>query len=141
MIGGGGSNQITGGLGRDLLIAGLGSSKLLAGSSDDILIGGTTDFDLTSTAMTYDAKVQALEAIMAEWGRTDASYAMRVAHLSGTMSGGLNGSAFLNTSTVHSNGAPDTLFGAPSPALDWFFADISDVIKNSHTGDVTTGIT
>jgi autotransporter-associated beta strand protein/parallel beta-helix repeat protein len=141
VIGGGGTNQITGGLGRDMLIAGLGSSKLYAGSGDSILIGGTTDYDLTSTAMTYDLKIQALEAIMSEWGRTDADYATRVAHLSGTISGGLNGSAFLNISTVHSNHVADTLFGAPSPALDWFFADISDLVKNSHTGEVTTGIT
>jgi hypothetical protein len=140
VIGGGGTNQITGGLGRDLLIAGLGASKLFAGSGDDILIGGTTDYDLTSSKMTYDRKVQALYAIMTEWGRTDIDYATRVAHLSGSLAGGLNGSAFLNSNTVHSNHVADTLFGAPSPALDWFFADISDLIKNSRKGEVTTQI-
>ena len=74
IIGGGGKNQITGGLGHDLLIAGLGKSTLTAGSGDDILIGGQTDYDLTSTAMTYDRKLQALDAIMAEWGRTSVNY-------------------------------------------------------------------
>src|SRR5262249_11381744 len=93
VIGGGGTNQITGGMGRDLLIAGKGASTLQAGSGGDILIGGWTNYDLTSTAMTYDQKLAALEAIMAEWGSTD-SYTTRVNDL--TNGGGLNGSYLLN---------------------------------------------
>ncbi len=120
--------------------AGLGLSKLHAGVGDDIVIGGTTDYDLTSTKMTYDQKFVALEAIMAEWGRTDANYLTRVHHLDGSLSGGLNGSFLLNGTTVHDNGQVDTLFGAPSPALDWFFADITDVIKGKRTGEVLTTI-
>jgi hypothetical protein len=143
VIGGGGTNQITGGLGRDLLIAGLGASKLFAGSAGDILIGGWTDYDLTSTAMTYDQKLAALEAIMAEWGSAD-SYTTRVNDL--TNGGGLNGSYLLNTGTVHDNGQTDTLFGFPAAApLDWFFASAAsvlnpDIIKHQNTGEVTTTI-
>ena len=137
VTGGGGTNQITGGFGRDLLIAGLGKSKLFAGSGDDILIGGWTDYDLTSTAMTYDKKLAGMEAIMAEWGSTD-SYSTRVADISN--GGGLNGSYLLNTSTVHENGQVDTLFGATGAALDWFFAGLSDVIKNKRSGEVQTAI-
>jgi hypothetical protein len=140
VMGGGGTNQITGGLGRDLLIAGLGASKLFAGSAGAILIGGWTDYDLTSTAMTYDKKLAALEAIMAEWGSTD-SYTTRVNDL--TSGGGLNGSYLLNTSTVHDNGQTDTLFGFPAAApLDWFFAIAANIplIKHRNPGEVITTI-
>jgi titin len=138
VIGGGGTNQITGGLGRDLLIAGLGASKLYAGSAGAILIGGWTDYDLTSAAMTYDQKLAALEAIMAEWGSAD-SYTTRVNDL--TNGGGLNGSYLLNTSTVHDNGQTDTLFGFPAATpLDWFFAGASDITKHKNSGEMTTTI-
>jgi hypothetical protein len=140
VIGGGGTNQITGGLGRDLLIAGLGASKLFAGSGGDILIGGWTDYDLTSTAMTYDKKLAALEAIMAEWGSTD-SYMTRVNDL--TNGGGLNGSYLLNASTVHDNGQTDTLFGFPAAApIDWFFASAANIplFKHQNPGEAITTI-
>jgi CSLREA domain-containing protein len=134
--GGGGSNQLIGGLGRDLLIAGLGASQLVAGSGDDLLVGGWTGYDLTSSAMTYDRKLAALEAIMAEWGSSD-GYTTRVNDLQG---GGLNGLALLNTSTVHENGLADTLIGTTGSALDWFLAGLTDVIKNKKTGEVQTSI-
>jgi hypothetical protein len=132
VIGGGGKNPITGGLGRNLLIAGLGASKLFAGSGDDILIGGWTDYDLTSTAMTYDQKLAALEAILAAWGSAD-SYATRINYLS--QGGGFNGSYLLNTATVHENGQADTLFGTTGAALDWFFAGLSDEGNHKETGE------
>jgi hypothetical protein len=150
VIGGGGTNQITGGLGRDLLIAGLGASKLYAGSAGAILIGGWTDYDLTSTAMTYDHKLAALEVIMAEWGRTDESYSQRVANLSNSTVNnvapnglGQNGGYFLNSSTVHDNGQTDTLFGfAAATPIDWFFASVANIplIKHKNSGEVTTTI-
>jgi probable HAF family extracellular repeat protein len=140
LVGGGGANVLLGGPGRDLLIAGMGASKLHAGVGDAILIGGTSDYDLTSTAMTYDVKLAGLEAIMAEWGRTDADYLTRVHHLDGSLSGGLNGFFFLNATTVHDNGQVDTLFGAPSPSLEWFFAGIADVLKKNRAGEVITSI-
>jgi hypothetical protein len=148
VIGGGGTNQITGGLGRDLLIAGLGASKLFAGSGGDILIGGWTDYDLTSTAMTYDQKLAALEGIMAEWGRSDESYWQRVANLSNSTVNnvapnglGQNGGYFLSSSTVHDNGQTDTLSGITAAApLDWFFADATDIIKHNNAGEVVTTI-
>jgi hypothetical protein len=145
VTGGGGTNQITGGLGRDILIAGLGASKLFAGNAGDILIGGWTDYDLTSTAMTYDKKLAALEAIMAEWGRTDLSgtpqqqYNTRVSDLQN--GGGLNGSSLLNASTVHENGQADTLSGIAATApLDWFFVGATDIIKHNNSGEAVTNI-
>jgi hypothetical protein len=151
LMGGAGSNKLFGGLGRDLLIAGLGVSQLHAGSGEDILIGGWTDYDLSSTALTYDRKLAALDALMREWGRTDlgtasdpTGYAARVNHLlgpaAGGTSGGLNGSVFLNPATVHDNGQADTLFGTTGAALDWFFAGPSDVVKNRTANEVVTPI-
>ena len=67
---------------------------LNAGVGDDILIGGWTNYDLGSSGMTYDKKVAALEAIMAEWGGAD-SYVTRLSTLAGD----------LNISTVHDNSA------------------------------------
>jgi hypothetical protein len=139
LTGGGGMNSLYGGLGRDLLIAGLGTSQLKAGSSDDILIGGWTNYDLTSSGMTYDQKLGALEAIMAEWGSTD-SYATRVNDLLNPNSGGLNGPSLLNTSTVHENGQVDTLIGTTGAAFDWLLAGLTDVIQHKKTGEVQTTI-
>jgi Ca2+-binding RTX toxin-like protein len=42
LVGGLGSDRLSGGLGRDILICGSGSSTLNAGSGGDVLIGGTT---------------------------------------------------------------------------------------------------
>ena len=138
VIGGGGKNQISGGLGRDLLIAGLGASKLFAGNAGAILIGGWTDYDLTSTAMTYDRKLAALEAILAEWGSSD-SYETRLNDLSN--GGGLNGTYLLNALTVHDNGQADTLSGLSATApLDWFFAGVTDIIKHQNPGEMITPI-
>jgi hypothetical protein len=137
LTGGGGKNTLYGGRGRDLLIAGLGASQLNAGSGDDILMGGWTNDDLTSTAMTYDKKLAALEAVMAEWGSAD-SYTTRVNDLQN--GGGLNGSSLLNASTVHDNKLVDTLFGTTGSAADWFLAGLTDVIKNKKTGEVQTTI-
>src|SRR5262249_20629850 len=81
LLGGGGSDLLIGGLGPDVLIGGTGPSTLRAGSGGDILIGGTTSFDNNAAA---------LAAVLAEWSRTDADYTTRIAHLMGTMSGGLN---------------------------------------------------
>jgi Ca2+-binding RTX toxin-like protein len=144
LTGGGGKNSLYGGLGRDLLIAGLGASQLTAGRGDDILIGGWTAYDLTSSGMTYHRKLAALDAIMAEWGRTDLSgtpqqqYHIRVNDL--LNGGGLNGQSLLNTSTVHENGRVDTLVGTTGSALDWFLVGLTDVIQHKKTGEVQTTI-
>jgi hypothetical protein len=147
--GGGKNNTFSGGSGRDLLIAGLAASTLNAGGGEDVLIGGWTDYDLTGTAMTYDRKVQALEAIMSEWARTDlgtasdpTGYLARVNDLlgpgAGGTAGGENGSYYLNGMTVHGSGVSDILSGASGSLLDWFLASGPDVLKNKRTGEVVT---
>ena len=116
-----------------MLIGGLGADTLRGGGGDDILIGGRTS---------YDANQTALLAVMKEWGRTDADYSTRVKHLNGTLSGGLNGSYFLKTTTVREDNAIDSLYG--EAGLDWFFArksgKIKDKINDPSTGEVVTAI-
>jgi hypothetical protein len=127
LVGGAGANLLVGGQGRDVLIGGSGTSTLRAGSGGDILIGGTTSFDNNATA---------LAAVLAEWSRTDADYATRIAHL--TTGGGLNGSVLLNSTTVQNNGLADSLSGGAG--LDWFFAGVLDVLVNKATGENVTSI-
>jgi hypothetical protein len=135
LVGGAGNDTLYAGSGRDILIGGSGANTLVAGSGDDILIAGYTS---------YDNNITALLALSAEWGRTDANYATRVAHLQGTLSGGLNGSYFLNTSTVFDDpaGVVDWLIGGSG--MDWFFADTKgtnpDIIRGLTTGEVVTSI-
>jgi Ca2+-binding RTX toxin-like protein len=131
--GGAGNDTLRGGSGRDLLVGGDGADVLHGGDGDDILIGATTD---------YDGNLSALNAVMAEWGRTDADYNTRVNHLSGTLSGGLNGTTLLTASTVHDDAAIDTLFGEGDN--DWFFALLSgtnqDKVKDRVSGEVVTAL-
>jgi RHS repeat-associated protein len=114
LIGGAGINVLMGGAGRDLLIGGSGSDQLTAGSGDAILIGGSTS---------YDKNLAALEAILAEWARTDETYRQRVSHIHGFTTGGLNGAFFLTASTVHFGASPDTL--SSGSGADWFWANLA----------------
>jgi hypothetical protein len=127
LVGGAGADLLYGGQGRDVLIGGSGASTLHAGSGGDILIGGTTSFDNNAAA---------LAAVLAEWSRTDADYATRIAHL--TTGGGLNGSVLLNSTTVQNNGLADSLYGGAG--LDWYFAGVLDVLVNKATGETVTSI-
>ena len=106
------------------MIAGSVPMKLQGNGGEDMLIGGTTQYD-TNTA--------ALNAIMAEWTRTDESYRLRVQHI--TRGGGLNGAYKLNASTVTSNGGGNILQGGS--LQDLFFAkpslDTTDIDPASET--------
>jgi hypothetical protein len=105
-------------------------------TSDNIVIGGTTN---------YDANLAALDAIFAEWTRTDLNFKDRFSDLtSGTNGGGatplnkVNGQLILLTSsTVHANSSPDTLIGSNhiDPATgkrvhNLFFYDADDTLIN-----------
>jgi Ca2+-binding RTX toxin-like protein len=131
--GGAGNDTLYGGSAPNLLIGGSGPDTLHAGSAGDILIGGTTSYDSNLTALAY---------IMAEWGRTDVSYATRVGQLNGSLSGGLNGSYLLNSTTVSDDIAIDALYGGAG--LDWFFAHLSgknkDKVSGQTRGEVITSI-
>jgi hypothetical protein len=133
LVGGPGNDTLYGGSGRNLLIGGLGSDTLHAGSGGDILIGGTTSYDTNLTALAY---------VMAEWDRTDVSYATRVAQLNGSQGGGLNGAYFLKSTTVFDDNAADLLYGGAG--MDWFFAHKKgknqDKVSGQTSGEVVTNI-
>lgn len=127
LVGGSGNDVLYGGSGRNLLIGAGGGDTLYGGGADDILIGGTTD---------YDSNLAALDAIMAEWGRTDISYQQRIADLDGAASGGQNGQYVLNVTTVHDDGAGDQLVGAGGQ--DWYVASAGDVVTGKKHNEIET---
>jgi hypothetical protein len=144
LVGGGGKDTLQAGDGADILIGGSGASDLKAGKGTDLLIAGSTAFD---------ANLQALSAIAAEWGRTDlgtsgdaTGFQARVNHLlgpsAGGTAGGLNGTNYLNASTVTHAFGVDTLEGGSGS--DWFLAETAgalvDVLKGKKKGDLVTSI-
>ncbi len=146
LVGDANANGLIGGTGRNILIGGKGSDKLDASgsTSDNLLIGGWTD---------YDTWLAALDAIFAEWTRTDLGFRDRFSDLlTGSNSKGstvlnvVGGQMILltaatnpksNNGTVHADTSPDTLIGSnqtdPSTsqrAHNVFFSDADDVLVN-----------
>jgi Ca2+-binding RTX toxin-like protein len=111
LLGRDGRDQLTGGLGRDLLIGGLDKDTLRSQFGPDILIGGSTR---------HDDDLVALDAIMAEWGRTDVPLSIRRQHLDGSLAGGLNGSFLLGGDSVLDDEVFDNLLGDNQ---NWLFAE------------------
>lgn len=105
LIGGRADDTLSGLGGRDLLIGGLGQDVLNGGADDDILIGGTTSFGVD---------VRPLQAILAQWVRTDQSYFQRVSSLHRT----------LTSATVFHDASADVFNGGDG--MDWFWAAPSD---------------
>jgi hypothetical protein len=152
LVGGDGNDLIQAGGGPTVVVAGGGDDHLIGGAASNILIGGassdhlesTTGSDILIAGTTYfDNNVPALIALMSEWSRSDESYLQRVANLSNsTVNGvspngsGLNGSDFLNASTVHDVGSGNLLEGGAG--LDWYFANL-DGIGNNGVLDTVTG--
>jgi VCBS repeat-containing protein len=131
LVGGAGTDSLQGGSGRELLLGCLGADTLRGNGGDDLLIGNVTDFD---------SNLDALIALLAEWGRTDASYQMRIDHISGSGGGGLNGGYFLSSDTVHDDAAIDQLDG--DAGTDWFFYTANgsnkDRLNDLVIGEVAT---
>jgi Ca2+-binding RTX toxin-like protein len=107
LVGGNGNDILEGAGGKDLLIGGLGTDTLRSGDGADILVGDAT---------IYDQNLTALEAILAEWARSDLGYDQRINDL--RQGRGLNGSYVLSKNTVLGDGAVDVLTGGAD--LDWF---------------------
>jgi Ca2+-binding RTX toxin-like protein len=108
LVGGSGQNTLRAGTGPTIMIAGSGVAHLYGSSGYDLLIGGTTTFDGDSVA---------LERILMEWGNLSSGFHARVSHLLGP-NGGLNGTDFLNSTTVQAGSNLDTLSGGSS--YTWF---------------------
>jgi len=137
LVGVGGIDTLTvRGTGRNILIGGAGTGTHLnssAATGENLLIGGIVSFD---------TNLAALNSLMAEWSRTGVSFATRVAHLNGTLAGGLNGSYKLITSgsgqTVSNDSGTSTLTGDPTltDGATWFIASIADTVhKKTGTKD------
>ncbi len=134
IVGDANPNVLIGGTGRNVLVGGGGGDALVAAGagSDSLLIAGTTDFDSNPAA---------LNAIFAEWTRTDLGFRQRFSDLSAGSAGArnrVNGQLILLTpGTVHADSSPDTLIGSAriDPATgqrvhNWFFADADDTLLN-----------
>ncbi len=135
LIGDGNANVLDGGPGGNDILVGLGGNDTLTvhGAGRNILIGGDGADTLDSSAATgenlliggrvafagNETNLAALESLMAEWSRTGVSFVNRCKHLTGELSGGLNGSYKLITSGVN-----QTVFGE---------TDIYDTLKGNDT--------
>jgi hypothetical protein len=130
VLGGTGADLLYGGSGRDILIGGTGADTLRGGAGDDVLIGGST---------AHDSSLSLLGVLLDEWTRTTVSYATRVGRLQGTLSGGLNGTTYLNATTISDDaGVRDDLWGDGD--TDWFVIDVNDRARDRASGETQTNI-
>jgi Ca2+-binding RTX toxin-like protein len=158
LVGDANANVLMGGTGRNVLIGGAGPDTLDASQAtgDNLLVGGRTDFD---TALS------ALDAILAEWTRTDLGFSDRYSDLtSGSNSTGspplnvVSGTLVLLTAatdpassngTVHADSSPDTLIGSTridpltgQRVHNGFFVDAVDTVVNLlASSDRSTSVT
>lgn len=129
LLGGNGDDTLIAGAGRNLLIGGNGSDTLInlqqfRPQNGNILIGGST---------IYDDNVQALNAIMAEWG-SQLPLNKRIADLtdgSGSKKR-LNGDYFLNADTLVDDNDRDLLVG--DSRMDWFLGFPGDFVVDLRPG-------
>jgi Ca2+-binding RTX toxin-like protein len=124
LIGGSGTNTITGGSGRSILIADKGAGTVKGGTGDDIVIGGYTNYDASSVANDL-----ALEAILAEWQSAD-SYTTRISKIKAGLPGGYK---LVWGTTVYDNGKVDTLTGGGG--MNWFFTGANDKVTDYQSGE------
>jgi len=148
VFGGNGGSDVHAGGGPTVLVGGTGRDKLHGGSASAILIGGGGADDLEGVSgadlvigggTTFDANLNALRAILAEWDRTDIGYADKVAHLTGAASGGLNAPYLLTASTLADDDRRDELAVGPG-AGNLFVAQLSgphrDAIEGLSAGEI-----
>lgn len=121
IIGGAGNNMFVGNAANNFFMGGSGRNILIGGGGSDTLVGGAGDNLLIGDSTIYDTNMTALNAIFAEWARTDLSFEQRVADLisPGNQTRSLNGVYTLDKKSVVSDGAPDTLTG--DTGLTWAF--------------------
>lgn len=137
--GGLGNDDIRTGKGGGIVLGGEGSDKIESDRSRSILIGGGGGDDLKgrggdvviSGTTAYDDDDVALNALLAEWARTDLSVDMRIFHL--FLGGGANGTYVLNaadptgTATVMVDGAANSISAGKG---SFMFFDVSmDKVK------------
>ncbi len=139
---GGGNAVLVGGAGADTITAGPGGQKvIIGGRGADTLKGGAFSDLMISGPTSFDADPVALDQILSEWKRTDASFSTKITHL--TNGTGLNGSTSkLNNATVSDDAAKDIITGGGG--IDWFFSRTGsgtiDTITDKATGEVVTNV-
>lgn len=140
LIGGAGTDTLRAGTGRDLLLGGSGTDWLYGSTGESLLLAGSCSYYAESTK-TFDRT--ALDAIMAEWTRTDlgsisdsTGLKARVNHLLGATSGGLNGKYLLNSRTVSRDSAVDRLVAGSG--RDWFLVSSEDLLSGRKSTDTVT---
>jgi cyclophilin family peptidyl-prolyl cis-trans isomerase len=129
LVGGPQSDVLVGGAGRDILIGGAGEDSLDGGDGEDLLIAGSTSLD---------ANPAGLEALAAEWTRTDKTYSERLDHITGKVATGGNNSTFLlKADTLVLDADIDTLTGGTGQ--DAYFVrtktDVKDKLKDKATDE------
>jgi len=139
LLGGGGNDDLQGGPGRDILVGGTGSDILRGDNDGDILVGGSLVSSYYNES-TGAVNTLALNSILLEWtrslpGNQLTKYRSRVDHL--LNGGGSNGPYRLNSTTVLSDQAVDTLLGGTD--LDWFLVDPFDS-ATKETDEILTTI-
>jgi hypothetical protein len=117
IVGDGNQNVLRGGSGRNIIISGGGGGRIYGGGGDNLLIGGTT---------AYDTNLAVLDALMAEWTRTDLGFDQRVNDI--RMGRGLlAGTGYhLDRDTVQGDSTPEQIWGGTGQ--NWFFADGLDTL-------------
>ncbi|HVK09154.1 MAG TPA: cadherin domain-containing protein [Gemmataceae bacterium] len=128
LVGGDGRDVLSGGNGRDVLLGGAGADNLNGGADDDLLVSGLTDFD---------DSLDDLSAIYTEW-QLGGDYATKVAHLTGQLAGGENGTTVLTATTVEADIVKDTVAGATG--RDWYVVSLLDITSGLTVDEIKTVI-
>jgi Ca2+-binding RTX toxin-like protein len=113
-FGGADNDLVSGGNGRDVLVGGEGADLLVGNAGDDILVSAITVYDNRSNPVHENAWA----GIHAEWNSAR-SFEQRVASLRGG-GGGLNGTYFLNDTTVADDTASSCDILTGSSGRDWY---------------------
>ncbi len=122
LSGGAGSDTLTGGAGNNILIGGTGADVLTGGANEDLMLGAN---------YTLGTNVLSLLALRSEW-ISGSVYDTRVAHLLGTLAGGVNGATVLTPTTTKEDDAADTLTGGSGK--DWYLNNAAGaVVANRDT--------
>ena len=128
LTGNDGNDVLSGRAGNDSLVGGNGKNILIGGDGADLLTGGASEDLLLGARYLYEADTVALEALLTEW-ISASSFANRVAHLQGTLAGGLNSGFTLTQSTVKEDSAPDTLTGGNGAGnKDWYLRNSTGAV-------------
>jgi Ca2+-binding RTX toxin-like protein len=126
LVGGTGNDELNANGPRNLLFGGLGQDLLNGANANqgDLFVTGPTLFDEDESKLLL---------LRSEWADSLSSVTNRIAHLDGSQLGGLNGTIFLNHTTVQVESLPDVAvnYGSRIPTRDdWLLFSDGDVKIN-----------